>query len=162
MVLEGLEKGMPGRAGQAAFRDHIRLFTGASGGMVGASLYVADFERSWPDRGEPNPTPDDERLRLGPIAGTLAEQSLLPTIQTAVLRDFSWNLLVPPWKAVAYDRGRALEDKWMLNARARNYGPPGRTAKDSMPSARRAAGSRRSTEPSPISTRSRRRAYGRR
>jgi hypothetical protein len=119
---------MPGRAGQAAFRDHIRIFTGASGGMVGASLYVADFERKWPDRGEPSPTPEDESLRLGPIAGTLAEQSLLPTFQTAVMRDFSRNLFVPPWKPVAYDRGRSLEDKWMLNARARGYGPPGRTA----------------------------------
>jgi hypothetical protein len=128
VVLEGLERAMPGESGRAAFRDHIRLFTGASGGMVGAGLYVADFERNWPDRGEPRSTPEDAALELGPIAGTLAEQSLLPTVQTAIMRDFSRNLLVPPWKPVGYDRGRSLEDKWMLNARARNYGPPGRTA----------------------------------
>lgn len=140
VVLEGLEKTMPGEPGRAAFRDHIRLFTGASGGMVGASLYVADFERNWPDRGEPRSTAEDEALEFGPIAGTLAEQSLLPTVQTAVMRDFSRNLFVPPWKPVAYDRGRSLEDKWMLNARARNYGPPGRTA-DEL-DALRAAGRR--------------------
>ena len=130
VVLEGLEKEMPGTPGRAAFRNHIRLFTGASGGMVGATLYVGDFDRAWPDRGNPAADADDAKLGLGPVSGTLAEQSLLPTIQTAVVRDFSRNLLVPPWRTVAYDRGRALEDKWMLNARARGYGPPGTTAKE--------------------------------
>ena len=52
LVLEKLEQQMPGATpGRAAFRDHIRLITGASGGMMGASLFAADFERSWPDRG---------------------------------------------------------------------------------------------------------------
>jgi hypothetical protein len=127
VVLEGLEKTMPGGEGKAAFRDHVRLFTGASGGMVGASLWVADFERNYPDRGEPAVGAEDQALGLGPVSSTLAEQSLLPTVQTAVMRDFSRNVLVPPWKAVAYDRGRSLEDKWMFNARARGYGPPGKT-----------------------------------
>ncbi len=50
VVLDGLEReiGPP-------FRDHIRLFTGASGGMVGAALYVADFENAPADRSPINP-----------------------------------------------------------------------------------------------------------
>src|SRR5262249_45461406 len=42
VVLEGLEEKVPG------LRDHIRIITGASGGMVGAGLYVADFENRRP------------------------------------------------------------------------------------------------------------------
>ena len=126
VVLEGLEQEIPGKPGQAAFRNHIRLFTGASGGMVGASLYVADFEHNWPDRGNPGIDADDQALGLGLLSGPLSDQSLLPTFQTAVIRDFSRNLFVPPWKTVVYDRGRSLEDKWMLNARERGYGPPGK------------------------------------
>lgn len=124
-VLEGLEQRLPGGAQQGAFRDHVRLITGASGGMVAAALYVADSERDWPDRGHPEPTPQDRQLGLGLYSGTVAEQSLLPTFQAAIMRDFSRNLFVPPWAVVSYDRGRALEDKWMLNARARGFGPPG-------------------------------------
>lgn len=133
VVLEGLEHGLPGdpAAGKAAFRDHIRLFTGASGGMVGATLYVADFSRDpadYPDRGQPAPTPADADLGLDLLSGTVGEESLLPTIQTTVLRDFGMNLFAPPWRAVAHDRGRTLEEKWALNARMRGYGPPGTTA----------------------------------
>lgn len=130
VVLEGMEQEMPGKPGQAVFRNHIRLFTGASGGMVGASLYVADFEHNWPDRGNPNIDADDQALGLGLLSGPLSDQSLLPTFQTAVIRDFSRNLFVPPWKTAAYDRGRSLEDKWTLNARERGYGPPGKSAKE--------------------------------
>ncbi|HSQ58685.1 MAG TPA: hypothetical protein VLM40_23390 [Gemmata sp.] len=121
-VLEGLEELMPGTNGKAAFRDHVRMFTGASGGMVGAALYVADFDHDRPDRGDPQVLKVDGDLGLGLLSGTVAEQSLLPTFQTAALRDFSRNLFVPPWSTVSYDRGRALEDKWMLNARERGFG----------------------------------------
>jgi hypothetical protein len=130
VVLEGLEQEMPGKPGRAAFRNHIRLFTGASGGMVGASLYVADFEHNWPDRGNPAIDADDRALGLGLLSGPLSDQSLLPTFQTAVIRDFSRNLFVPPWRAAAYDRGRSLEEKWMLNARERGYGPPGKSLQE--------------------------------
>ena len=91
--------------------------------MVGRNLYVADFEHNWPDRGNPRFDADDQALGLGLLSGPLSDQSLLPTFQTAVIRDFSRNLFVPPWKTVVYDRGRSLEDKWMLNARERGYGP---------------------------------------
>ncbi len=124
-VLEGLEEAWP--EGPDGFRQQVRLLAGASGGMLAAALYVADWERDWPDRGRPEPTEEDRRLGLGLYAGVLAEEALLPTFQTAVMRDFSRNLLVPPWRAVDYDRGRSLEDKWMLNARRRGFGPPGQT-----------------------------------
>jgi hypothetical protein len=127
-ILEVLEKEMPGIPGKAAFRNHVRMFTGASGGMVGAALYVADFEHDWPDRGNPAATGADTELGFGVLSGTVAEQSLLPTFQTAFLRDFSINVFVPPWHTVRNDRGRALEQKWALNARARGYGPGGTTA----------------------------------
>lgn len=134
-VLETLEAGIgekrdaQGKRTQAAFRDHLRMFTGASGGMVGASLYVADFDRGRPDRGDATfypPAPNESKLGL--YSDVLAEQSLLPTFQTAALRDFSLNLFVPPWQHVSYDRGRALEEKWALNARSRGLGPGNRAA----------------------------------
>lgn len=130
LMLEKLEAEMPGTGDRAAFRNHVRIITGASGGMVGGTLYAADFDRTWPDRGSPAALPADEELGLGLLSGIAAEQSLLPTIQTAVVRDFSLNLLVAPGLPVNYDRGQSLEDKWMLNARDRGYGPPGRTAAD--------------------------------
>lgn len=126
-VLEKLETLIPGGPGRAAFRDHLRLFTGASGGMVGAALYVADFDRDRPDRGDAAFAAADGE-NLGLYSDALAEQSLLPTFQTAALRDFSVSLFVPPWGAVGYDRGRALEEKWALNARARGLGPGDRAA----------------------------------
>ena len=122
-VLEGLQEAMPGGEG-VDFREHVRLITGASGGMVAAALMVADWEGDWADRGQPQLHEADRRLNLGLYSAILAEQSLLPTFQTAVLRDFSCNLFVPPWQRVSYDRGRALEEKWMLNARSRGFGPP--------------------------------------
>lgn len=127
VVLETVEAELK-KSSRASLRDHIRLFTGASGGMVGASLFVADFESDWPDRGNPQLDPADARDGLGLRSGVLAEQSLLPVTQTAVTRDFSRNLFVPPWRVVGYERGRSLEDKWALNARARGYGPTGQTA----------------------------------
>ena len=120
IVLEKLEALIPG------FRDHIRLFTGASGGMVGATLYVSTFEHqtmSQQQLWKPEPTRGDAKLGLGWLSGTLAEDSLTATIQTAVLRDMGWNLLLPPGIEAKYERGRTLEEKWGLNARQRGLGP---------------------------------------
>ena len=99
VVLNELDKdsALPG------FRDHIRLFTGASGGMVGATLYVSDFE---------NPAGfGDGHIKA------LAEDSLTRTGQSLVLRDMTWNTIaVPPWNHATWDRGRTLEWMWELNA----------------------------------------------
>jgi hypothetical protein len=82
------------------FRNHIRLITGASGGMVGATLYAADFENG----------PRD-------YAPALGEDSLTRTGQSLVLRDMVWNTaFVPPWHHADWDRGRTLEWMWELNA----------------------------------------------
>lgn len=102
VVLEALEKAMPEIPGErrAAFRDHIRLMTGASGGMLGAGLYVADFE----NRDKPNYKLSDQ----------LAEDSLWPAVQTMFFHDLP--AVGVPWD-LTRDRGRSLEDAWVENTR---------------------------------------------
>ncbi|AMV28112.1 Patatin-like phospholipase [Gemmata sp. SH-PL17] len=98
VVLNELEKdsALPG------FRNHIRLITGASGGMVGATLYTADFE---------NPDGFGEAH-----IKALAADSLTRTGQSLILRDMTWNTIaVPPWNHASWDRGRTLEWMWELN-----------------------------------------------
>jgi hypothetical protein len=98
VVLHGLEndKKLP------HFRDNIRMITGASGGMVAATLYAADFENG--------PVADERYVNV------LAADSLTRTAQSLVLRDMLVNTLVPPWQPATWDRGRTLEWKWGLNA----------------------------------------------
>lgn len=100
VVLEGLERAIPGTPERGAFRDHIRLFTGASGGMLGAGLYVADF-------GNLSKQPS-------PLSDQLARDSLWPTVQTMLFSDIPSVLL--PW-ALNWDRGRSLEKAWEENTR---------------------------------------------
>ena len=107
VVLEELERKMPGDPqGRGAIRDHIRLFTGASGGMQAAALYAADFAH----------LRKDERL-----SDQLARDSLWPTIQTMLFRDIPSVLL--PWQ-VKWDRGRSLEAAWEENTRRYPRGHP--------------------------------------
>jgi hypothetical protein len=116
-VVEELERA----AGVVPFREHTRLFAGASGGMVGATLYVSAFDHvclGW----QAKPTWEDAAVPLGWLSGALAEDCLTATIQTAVLRDLGWNLLTPPGMRVRSERGRTLEQKWGLSARARGLG----------------------------------------
>lgn len=101
VVLEGLEKAMP-----AGFRDHIRLIAGASGGMVGAGLYAANFERG------PFLPPADPRNDLGPLSGPLARDSLRRTVQTMALVDQPALFWPGP---VGWDRGREIERVWADN-----------------------------------------------
>jgi hypothetical protein len=104
VVLEGLERevGPP-------FRDHIRMCTGASGGMVGAALYVADFENTPAAQ-----RPTDHATGLGGISGDLARDSLRRTVQTMLLQD-----LPSLWRPgrLAWDRGREIEREWARNTR---------------------------------------------
>lgn len=89
-VLDGLERQVP------AFRDRIRLCVGASGGMVGAAYYAADFER--PRRpGDP------------PAVDCLAHDFLSPAVQTMLLHDLPRFFSASP---TTNDRGRALESAW--------------------------------------------------
>jgi hypothetical protein len=101
VVLEGLEELVPG------LRDHIRIITGASGGMVGAGLYVADFEAR-------RPSETDPRTGLGTFSRLLARDSLTPAVQTMLLTDLPHVWLPGP---MARDRGRELEQAWFRNTR---------------------------------------------
>ncbi|MBN9118208.1 MAG: DUF998 domain-containing protein [Planctomycetes bacterium] len=106
VVLEGLERELPGdpRDGRGAFRDHIRLLTGASGGMVGAALYAAEFKHRPADGFR-----RDAATGLSHVSGTLAADSLSPVMQTML-----WHDLPSIWLPFrfAHDRGRRLEAAW--------------------------------------------------
>lgn len=103
-VLEGLEREVPG------LRDHIRLVTGASGGMVAAGAYAADF-----DRGGLPQEPVDPDTGLRPFSAALAEDALSPVVQTMILRDFTVTTALPFPRRVRADRGRTLEGAWDKN-----------------------------------------------
>ena len=84
MVLDALERRVPG------FLRHVRIITGASGGMVGAAHYVSAMAA-------PDQVPDLAVVRKGIVADSL----------TAVTR----ALILP-----GIERGRALELAWEYNA----------------------------------------------
>ena len=100
-VLEKLEAEVGPR-----FARHLRIVTGASGGMVGAGLYAAD--------------------RVHPVAGdslarTLARDSLWAVMQTFLIRDLPSAFL--PFHR-DWDRGYSLEAAWHRRAKARRRGDP--------------------------------------
>lgn len=93
-----------------------RLVTGASGGMVGATFWVAHAlqehrEGRWP------PAPGAP-LRSSPLFSALTKDSLSRTVRQLVFGD----LLSPFHRTLACDRGQALEEAWLDNARA-DHGP---------------------------------------
>jgi hypothetical protein len=116
VVLEGLEAAFLGdpATGTAALRDHLRMFTGASGGMVGAGLYAANFENGPLATG-----PRDPATELGPLSGLLARDSLRRTVQTMALVDQP-TLFWPG--QVAWDRGRETERVWAASTAALGTG----------------------------------------
>jgi hypothetical protein len=83
-VLDALERRVPG------FLRHVRIITGASGGMVGAAHYVSAIEPA-------HPVPDLAAVRAGVTADSLS----------AVTR----ALILP-----GFERGRALEMAWEEHA----------------------------------------------
>jgi hypothetical protein len=110
VVLEGLEREVPGLRGQ------IRLMTGASGGMVGAALYAADFENA--PAGPP--VLNAESGLSDRLSGALARDSLTPTVNSLMLHDLP-ALWYP--KRISHDRGRVLEEAWHRNTRPPGGGP---------------------------------------
>jgi len=79
------------------FSKHVRVISGASGGMVGASFYVASLRKD-----EVN-----EKINFS----TLAADSLEPVALTLALRD------IPAFLFPRHDdRGVALEQAWQRNA----------------------------------------------
>ncbi|WP_337173291.1 hypothetical protein [Paludisphaera sp.] len=89
-VLRKLDEAFPG------FHRHVRLITGASGGMLGAARYVALHDDA-PDADRVLPPGGRHPDFLGPIAWQIA------------FRDFFPNALLP---FPVYNRGDVLEDAW--------------------------------------------------
>jgi hypothetical protein len=109
VVLEGLEREIPGEpGGRHGLRDHVRLMTGASGGMVAAGLYVARYQDGPVPR-----TPHDPVTKLGPLSAALAGDGLSRTVDTMVLEDLPHAWWPGP---VGWDRGREIERVWCGNA----------------------------------------------
>lgn len=103
-----------------AFADHLRIITGASGGMLGASYYVARLpelrEKSKAlyearTKGELSPYEFEKRkedLRLAFLA-PLEQDFLAPLVQKWVFKDMP-SYFVPV--GTTNDRGLALEKSW--------------------------------------------------
>jgi hypothetical protein len=101
-VLEQLELAFA-RQGRD-FPSHVRLITGASGGMLGASYYVCTLTP--PDR---RVAPDARATQLATQRKRLGSDFLYPLTRRAVLSDLPG--LLSPWP-MKYDRGKSLEAEW--------------------------------------------------
>ncbi len=93
------------------FPAHVRLITGASGGMVGAAYYVCTLPK--PGLRPPQLAGEADRdRRFGDLQNQrawLSSDFLTPLVRRAVLTDLPGSL--SPWPA-RYDRGQALEEAW--------------------------------------------------
>lgn len=93
-VLDKLEREL------ANFPSHVRLISGASGGMVGAAYYTATI----PDANGHDPRRDPEAF-----VTKVAQDSLTPVAQRLLFVDLPATFLPRP---TSTDRGRALEEAW--------------------------------------------------
>ena len=99
IVLEQLSRS----SGLKGFLNHLRLITGASGGMVGAAYVVALLKNLGPDA-DPALLKATEKLETDSN-----RDSLTPIVRWLVRGD----MFLAAWPGVqTYDRGRALEDTW--------------------------------------------------
>jgi hypothetical protein len=89
------------------FSRHIRVITGASGGMVGACFYAASL-RQGGGHGAPQQAP----LSAGQVQDKIAGDHLTTVFHRAVFRDLP--LLFWPFSYLG-DRGQALEEAWKKN-----------------------------------------------
>jgi hypothetical protein len=115
-MLAALERRLPG------LPYHIRLVTGASGGMVGAGYYVATLK-------EPGPAGQVQReLPLDELVERLSRDSLSVPVKALVFRDLP-GLFWPGWFTA--DRGTTLEQTWEENlAPTADAGAPNRAFGD--------------------------------
>jgi hypothetical protein len=104
-VLTNLEKWFPG------FHRHVRLVTGASGGMLGAAYYRALLQK-WDEL-----TPDEQKKFDSSLAEYLDHHRhyleadfLSPIVQATAFKDVPKYLGCP--SGYSDDRGRRLEDAW--------------------------------------------------
>src|SRR5271166_6045155 len=84
------------------FPKHVRYVTGASGGMVGAALFVPS--RVWSPAAGALP---ETSAAMGGLANRFANDYLSPLTRRFILRDLPFAIF--PWRQ-SYDRGHALED----------------------------------------------------
>lgn len=88
----------------AGFLNHVRLITGASGGMVGAAYVVAMLEQPKPGDGYSTTVDATEQLKTD-----CKGDSLSAVVQRLIGGDLPRAL----WpRAQTKDRGRTLEDQW--------------------------------------------------
>jgi hypothetical protein len=103
-ILNALERKLPG------FPYHIRLITGASGGMLGAGAYVATLLP--PPKTLPNKADDLHSITPKAIFDGVAKDCLSLITQRLVFRDLISTLLpISNWQ----DRGAALEEAFEQN-----------------------------------------------
>ena len=87
-----------------AFPEHVRLVTGASGGMLGASYYVASLREG---------ADGDVSARGGrDLVADLRADSLTPVVRRLIFADAVAVFF--PWRQY-HDRGRILEQAWVEN-----------------------------------------------
>ncbi len=107
------------QADNIAFPYHVRLITGASGGMAGAAYYTATLNA--PDEvstlgyhSEPDPQNANVKrpLTLDQLADNVSRDCLTPVVHRLIYGDL---LTVFCPVAVANDRGRILEQTWKKN-----------------------------------------------
>jgi len=125
-VLSRLEKNLPD------LPYKTRLVTGASGGMVGAALYVATLQPLQTAPQNPADAPaaagavrglhgpffsTDPQSRSNPIVDALAQDQLTRVASQLVLSDLPSMLWPKPWGT---DRGQALEWTWWSRTACRN------------------------------------------
>ncbi len=100
IVLDRLEKQVPG------FGHHVRLITGASGGMLGAGYYLIHRRKAF---GEPDSPAAAGPYRPSEWVLSIPRDSLEPVARFIALRD-PFLAFLP--RVVADDRGIRLEDDW--------------------------------------------------
>jgi hypothetical protein len=108
-VLKRLELSLAQRG--IDFPSHVRIITGASGGMLGAGYYAVSL-----------PPPADRARGIRSAAELSLREKALAEQQRRLSRDFLTPLVrraalsdLPSWlspRPSRYDRGRALEDAW--------------------------------------------------
>ena len=105
IVMAQLERDVP------AFPYHVRLVTGASGGMVGLASYVASLDP--PDSVDRHRDLDGRPLQPAELVRRVAADSLGDVARALVFED----LILPPFLHRTADRGLALEQAWERNTR---------------------------------------------
>lgn len=102
LVLDALGRAVPG------FASHVRIISGASGGMVGAAYYVAALRAYW-DQGRGKGDPTLNGFPTGDVVASINRDGLNDVAKQLLLRDVPSILQF--WRQ-SDDRGRVLERTW--------------------------------------------------